>query len=227
MLKAIIFDFDGVICESVDVKIQAFRKLFEIYPKHLKQILAYHAFNGGLSRYKKFRYIYRHFLKKELRSVESLRLGQKFSEYALAAVIQSAYVPGAHEFLKKYYKKFHLFIVSGTPQPEMRFIVKKRKLTKYFKGVYGSPTAKAVLIRQILKKNRLQKDEVIFVGDSVNDHIGAAKAGVKFIGRVRAGQKNPFKGSVGVEKIIPDVSRLPALVKKHSFSSKNASAIMS
>lgn len=216
MLKAIIFDFDGVICESVDVKTQAFRKLFEIYPGHLKKILAYHTVNGGISRYKKFRYIYRHILKRKLSLEESLRLGQKFSEYALTAVIQSSYVPGAYEFIKKYYKKFLLFIVSGTPQDEMIFIVRKRGLVKYFKGIYGSPSPKAILIKKILKENRLKKSEVIFVGDSINDHAGADKAGIRFIGRVRSRQNSHFRGINGVEGIIRDLRSLAGLVKKYS-----------
>ncbi len=213
MLKAIIFDFDGVICESVDIKIQAFRKLFEIYPEHVDKILEYHVRNGGLSRYKKFQYIYRRFFKKKISPGESLQLGQKFSEYSLAAVIQSAYVPGAYEFLKQYYKKFLFFIVSGTPEEEMRFIVNKRGLAKYFQGVYGSPIPKSRLIKKILKENRLRKSDVVFVGDSINDYKGAARAGVKFIGRVRQGEKNPFKGLKDILKVISDFYPLEGLVK--------------
>ncbi|GAF78578.1 unnamed protein product, partial [marine sediment metagenome] len=33
MIKAIIFDFDGVIVESSDIKTEAFRELFQDYPQ--------------------------------------------------------------------------------------------------------------------------------------------------------------------------------------------------
>ena len=58
-LKAIIFDFDGVICESVEAKTEAFRKVFLDYPEHLDEIIAYHMTQGGVSRYIKFEYIFR------------------------------------------------------------------------------------------------------------------------------------------------------------------------
>ena len=55
MIKAIIFDFDGVICESVNVKTIAFKKLFADYPEHQDRIVEYHLVNGGISRYEKLR----------------------------------------------------------------------------------------------------------------------------------------------------------------------------
>ena len=56
MIKAIFFDFDGVILESVSIKGDVFQKLFADYPEHLAEILNYHLENGGVSRYDKFEY---------------------------------------------------------------------------------------------------------------------------------------------------------------------------
>lgn len=63
-IDAIFFDFDGVILESVDIKGWAFGKLFENYPQHVDEIVAFHFANGGMSRFDKFRYIYKKYLKK-------------------------------------------------------------------------------------------------------------------------------------------------------------------
>ena len=50
----IIFDFDGVIKNSLEVKSKAFERLFESYGKLItKKIKAHHKKNEGLSRYKK------------------------------------------------------------------------------------------------------------------------------------------------------------------------------
>ena len=58
-LKAIFFDFDGVLVESVDIKTRAFSKLFEREGEDVvKKVIDYHIDNGGVSRYEKFRYIY-------------------------------------------------------------------------------------------------------------------------------------------------------------------------
>ncbi len=62
MIKAIIFDFDGVICESVEAKKIAFQKVFADYPEHLDAITEHHMANGGISRFVKFEYIYKNIL---------------------------------------------------------------------------------------------------------------------------------------------------------------------
>jgi len=212
MLKAIIFDFDGVICESVEVKTEAFRKLFQDYPKQLEQILRFHMDNGGMSRFEKFKIIYRDFLRQELTEEHSKELGRKFTEYSYQAVIDSPFVKGVGEFLEKYHKTFVFFIVSGTPEGEMVSIVKEKGLGKYFQGVYGTPRLKGKLLTLILKQNELNKSEAIFVGDSRTDYAGAQEAGVRFIGRLHEGYPNPFLG-VRVDAVINDLSELYSKIK--------------
>jgi len=212
MLKAIIFDFDGVICESVEVKTGAFRKLFQSYPKHLDQILRFHMDNGGMSRFEKFKIIYRDFLRQELTANHSRELGRKFTQYSYQAVLDSPSVKGAGEFLKKYHQTFLFFIVSGTPQEEMVSIVKEKGLGKYFQGVYGAPRLKGELLAMILKQHGLRNNEAVFVGDSRTDYEGADQVGIKFIGRLHAGYPNPFLG-VQVDAIINDLSELYSKIK--------------
>ena len=54
MIKAIVFDFDGVILESVDIKTKAFIKLYENYPPKIKEeVKRYHLKHLGISRYEK------------------------------------------------------------------------------------------------------------------------------------------------------------------------------
>ena len=65
-IEAIFLDFDGVILESVEVKGWAFGKLFEDHPEHVDKIVAFHHANGGMSRFDKFRYIYKKMLKEPL-----------------------------------------------------------------------------------------------------------------------------------------------------------------
>ena len=58
MIKAIIFDFDGVLVESAEIKTEAFRQLFSSFPDKVHEIVEYHKRNMGISRYVKFRYFY-------------------------------------------------------------------------------------------------------------------------------------------------------------------------
>src|ERR1044072_7964863 len=134
-LKAVIFDFDGVIVESVQVKADAFRRLFLDYPEQLDTIMKYHMDNGGISRLKKFKHIYQEFIHQPLSEEKSQELGRLFTEYAYRGVVDAPFVDGAEEFLKKYDMKLKMFIISGTPEGELSDIVKERHLEKYFKGI--------------------------------------------------------------------------------------------
>ena len=216
MLTSIIFDFDGVIFESVKAKTKAFRKLFKQYPKYVEKIVQLHMESGGMSRYEKFKIIYRDFLKLELTEAKSQELGRQFTEYSYDSVVNSVYVRGAHEFLEKYYKQLLLFVASGTPEEEMISIVRERGLDQYFNGVYGSPRSKAILITEILSKQKIGSDQTIFVGDSINDYMGADQTGVKFVGRIHPGYPNPFK-DVHVDGLVNDLTELEELMKKKGW----------
>lgn len=184
VFKAIVLDFDGVILESVDIKTRAFRTLFKDFPEHLDEITEYHLKNGGLSRYRKIEHIYRNILKIPLDRKKLDELGDSFSKIVVGKMVECPYVEGALEFLEEYSKKVSFFVASGTPEDELKSITDKRGISKYFKGVYGTPSLKSEILVRILKEHGFRKNEVLFVGDSVNDYEGAVAAGVVFIGRV-------------------------------------------
>ena len=55
--QAIIFDFDGVVVESGDIKTQAFANLYRTHGEAIMaEVARYHRLNGGMSRYQKFHY---------------------------------------------------------------------------------------------------------------------------------------------------------------------------
>ncbi len=206
MIKAIVFDFDGVLVESVDVKTQAFAALYEKYGQDIvDKVVAHHLAHGGVSRYEKFRHYSREFLGKELDKDEEYSLGMHFSQLVEDAVVNAQFVPGAKEFLEQYYQKLILYVVSGTPDEELKRIVERRNMRHYFKGVYGSPEKKGVLIKQILQYGNYVQDRVLMVGDAITDYKGAVEAGVRFVGRIKDGSTNYFSD------ISPVISNLEEL----------------
>src|SRR5262245_52729753 len=101
MIKAIIFDFDGVIAESVDIKTEAFRELFREYPDHMEEFIQYQLRNGGVSRFEKIKHFYRRYLNKEITSAELNELCLKYSQLVVDKVISAAWVEGALDLLEK------------------------------------------------------------------------------------------------------------------------------
>jgi len=192
-IESNIFDFDGVIIESVDIKGWAFGKLFECYPEYVDEITAFHYANGGMSRFDKFRYIYDHILNEKLSEEKFECLCFEFSKLVYHRVIGCKYVEGAEEFLNKYHDKISFFIISGTPHDEMLAITKARRIIKYFKGIYGSPTTKSVWIKSIIEEQKIDPEQIIFVGDALSDYDAAKEHNIFFIGRLNNSQENVFK----------------------------------
>ena len=112
MLKGIIFDFDGVIAESVQVKTDAFATLYEQYGKQIvTKVIEHHEANGGMSRFEKIRFYHDSYLKKKIGKEEIEKLANQFSKLVVKKVIESPYVLGALEYIQKCSKnKIFLFL---------------------------------------------------------------------------------------------------------------------
>jgi len=184
MIRAVIFDLDGVIIESAEIKTRAFEVLFADYPDKLPEIISYHQRNGGISRYAKFRYFYEKILGQELSAREEAELGERFSQIALRQILEAPFVPGAIEFLTQNRNRYRLFVASGTPEGELDDILERRELSQFFLETHGTPKDKADIIEDILARYSLPREEAVFIGDAESDRAAAERAGIFFIARV-------------------------------------------
>ncbi len=205
--QAIIFDFDGVVAESGDIKTQAFAELYRCHGKDIvAEVVKYHTQNGGLSRYNKFRYFQKHLLNgPALTPTQEEELDRSFSELVVEAVIAADAVPGANEFIRQQAERMPLFVASGTPEIELKVIVERRGLNPFFTQVRGAPKLKKTLIAEILSDHALKPTSVLMIGDAIADYEGAQANNTAFLGRVRPGDNNPFPQNV---EIVPDLCGL-------------------
>ena len=182
MLKGIIFDFDGVIADSVQVKTDAFAILYKKYGDNVvKQVMEHHETNGGMSRFEKIKLYHKSFLNKAITNEEIENLANKFSRLVVQNVIDSPYIHGVLEYLQKCYKKYKIFISTGTPTEEMNHILDGRGITQYFAEVYGSPEKKSMHIVKIMSKYNYHPEELIFYGDAKTDIDAAEEARIPFV----------------------------------------------
>lgn len=206
---AIVFDFDGVLVESVSVKTHAFAELYSGYGMSVvEQVVAFHLENGGLSRFEKFRYFHNQLLGLPLSSEEESHLAAEFNARVEAAVVASPWVNGVEEFLAKYHTRTPLFVASGTPEEELKRILQERHISHYFRATFGSPATKEEILRGILMSGGYRPEKVLMIGDSLLDMEGAKKAGTCFLGRLTP-PKNIFPQEIPV---LPDMSGLQQFI---------------
>jgi len=182
MLKGIIFDFDGVIAESVQVKTDAFAALYASFGADIvSKVVEHHEAHGGMSRFEKIRLYHESFLNRTVAKEEITNLASQFSELVVEKVIDAPYVPGALEYIQQSYKQYKLFISTGTPTEEIRQILECREIANYFTDIFGSPERKTVHLKHILSKYDLKPDELIFFGDSNSDLNASKDVQIPFI----------------------------------------------
>ena len=197
-IKNIFFDFDGVIAESVSAKTDAFEAMYLPYGKYVaEKVVTYHKLHGGISRYEKFRYFHKEFLNEVIDDDRVNELATQFSNIVLEKVINSNEVKGAKYFIEKYSKNFKFWIITGTPNEEIKLIVDKRKLKNYFLGVHGSPNNKRYWTEYLIKKYKLNREEIIFLGDATTDMDAAKYSKIHFALRENDENKELFKNYKG------------------------------
>ena len=182
--KTILWDFDGVILDSMEVRDFGFREIFKDFkPLEVDKLIDYHRYNGGLSRYVKIRYFFEHIIGRETTEEEILDYANRFSVIMRESLIdQKNLIKDSVSFIEKNYSNYKFHIVSGSDQEELRFLCKELNLSTYFLSIEGSPTAKTKLVKDIISKHNYEKQSTCLIGDSINDFEAADNNGISFYG---------------------------------------------
>lgn len=205
-VRALIFDFDGVIVESEHIKARAFEALYAEHGAEIGRVAAaYHEANGGISRRKKIRHLHRTHLGIELTDSLLEDLSRRFSTMVEDKVVACEGVPGALAVLDAQAGRRPMFVVSGTPHAELNRIIARRGLAHYFDEVHGSPPEKSPIVADLLARRGLDPRDVLFVGDAAADLRAARATGVRFLGVVANGRASPFPAGTPV---IRDLTQL-------------------
>lgn len=186
MIKTILFDFDGVIIDSMSIRDEGFRIIAKEAAQDdsiINEFIKYHRYNAGLSRFVKIRYLYEELLNKSISEIEINRLANEFSKLMKSKLVdKSILIQETVEFIKSIHKDFNLHIVSGSEEKELNYLCLNLGLSNYFKTIEGSPTHKNDLVKNILKKHNYNPKECILIGDSINDYEAAKVNNIDFYG---------------------------------------------
>jgi len=177
----IFLDFDGVIKDSVDVKTQAFRKLFSQFGADVEmQVVKHHEQNGGISRYNKIP-LYLKLANEEISEKLIKFYCDKFSDLVKHAVVKSDWVPGILKFLQNNKNNKKFVLVTATPIEEIMDILKELGIVQFFDAIYGAPTPKEVAIADYLRIGSVLPENALMLGDSSSDYDASLVNGITFI----------------------------------------------
>ena len=183
-LTTIIWDFDGVIIESMSVRDDAFRHALQDYPEdQIEELILYHRKNGGLSRFHKFRYFYREICRQPITEERLEMLAGVFSKYCLERLMKpDCLIEESVRFIRQHHEKTSFHIASGSAEVELNQICEGLGIRSYFGDVRGSPTPKVDLVAEIIVRRQLDKRQTALVGDAGNDYEAACANGIAFYG---------------------------------------------
>jgi phosphoglycolate phosphatase-like HAD superfamily hydrolase len=182
--KVILWDFDGVLMDSMPVRDRGFELTLANYPKkQVQELMEYHRQNGGLSRYAKFRFFFEKIRGEQVSEEQILTLAKCFSEVMMQHLINpELLIKDSFDFVKRYHQKFAMHIVSGSDGNELNEICKRLNLSHFFLSIHGSPISKIDLVASLLQQNNYPKEATVLIGDSKNDGEAALVNGIEFIG---------------------------------------------
>ncbi|MFN3917690.1 MAG: HAD family hydrolase [Flavobacteriales bacterium] len=183
-ISTILWDFDGVILDSMSVRDEGFVYALSGFSENeVQELLVYHRKNGGLSRYVKFRYFFESIRNEKISEEKIIQLSAVFSSYMRENLINKDYlIKDSLSFIEQNYRKVSMHIVSGSDQNELRFLCGQLGISHFFKSINGSPTPKNTLVGQMIKQYRVDRATTALIGDSHNDFEAAEVNGVSFFG---------------------------------------------
>ncbi|MBI4568652.1 MAG: HAD family phosphatase [Planctomycetes bacterium] len=206
---AYVFDLDGVIVDTSEVKADLFAELFPETPERRDDIRAMHFRFGGVNRREKFQLMARETLGRPLAPDDLDRRVAAFSRLAPERVRLAPWIPGAEETLRRLSARVPLALSSGTDHAEVVDLIAFRGIAGCFVEAAGFPTAKAQVARRML--DRVKPDSparVAFVGDAPQDRIAAEETGLTFILRESEYNRPLFAAYNGPR--VPDLRGLGA-----------------
>ena len=181
---SVLWDFDGVILDSMAIRDQGFRDIFKEHEQNqVDRLIHYHRRNGGLSRYIKIRYFYEKILQKKISDEQVIELAAKFSKIMRNHLVNPKnLILDSLNFIEQQYLNYNFHIVSGSDQEELRYLCSELNIDKYFKSIHGSPMPKKNIVANLMEKHNYKQSFTCLIGDSINDYEASKANKISFFG---------------------------------------------
>jgi phosphoglycolate phosphatase-like HAD superfamily hydrolase len=181
--KTLVFDCDGVVLNSNQLKIQAYYDVaikFGANKTQAQSLVDYHVKLGGISRYPKFEYFLREIMWQAVTEHSMQALLDSFTAEVKRLLTDCEIAPDLIR-VREANPHAKWMIISGGDQAELRDIFQQRGIDKLFNaGIFGSPDNKDVILARELDAGNII-EPALFIGDSRYDHQASTNAGLDFV----------------------------------------------
>ena len=181
-VNTILFDCDGVILNSNQLKKQAYyNATFPSYGHKLaRSLTANLAKNTGNPRDHFFDHFLRNIVPPDISGPGLKELVSAVTKEVYKGLMECEISPCLFELREKI-PDTKWFVVSGGVEKELRDVFQNRSLFDLFDGcIYGSPMTKDEILSSLIKKNHI-KFPALFIGDSKYDYEVASRAKLDFL----------------------------------------------
>ncbi len=197
MLKAVIFDFDGVLADTYDVNLKIYREFYpDVTEEEFEKLHSGNPLTTQREWTDKHRYIF----------------AQKQAQLFTKELLQ------LHGLVQWLYGKYLLFIVSSSEDENIKNYLKLDDLDKYFKQILGAAThrSKVEKFKLIFSKYNLKPEECLFITDTTGDIKEAKAVGLPTVAVTWGYHKRELLETAGADWVVDTPEKLRNLLKKLS-----------
>jgi Predicted phosphatases len=177
----VVFDFDGTLVLSADIKRSAF---FQIFPEsYAPAVAAVLERDPEGSRHRVIPAMVAEAASRglDISHLRADRLVEAYASRVSEGVGASPPVPGAEAALKTASEQASVYIASTTPHEELLRHLGRRDWTKWVREAYGFPHQKPEVVKQLLIRHGCTPTRLVVVGDGETDEQAARVNGCVFL----------------------------------------------
>ena len=181
-LSALFFDFDGVIMDSMPLKLQSYRYAFAPWKLDGARLPQLQMKYAGLSRQKSLGLMYQDLTGNPINNEQFDLALERYTDHDDRSRRKMRAVPGTMEFLQSLPGSTFTAIVTGTPQAVIDKTISVHRLTPYFDRVCGTPPEKKISLQHLLTEYAIESENSVMIGDAITDQLAAQYCNMRFVG---------------------------------------------